>query len=135
MVASTFMPGRRTRPLAWSIRIFTGMRCTTFTKLPVAFSGGDRKSTRLNSSHLGISYAVFCLKKINILIHLPAAWLPVYAGLTHVFQFNRGKVKVGKEFVKRTTMPANSRIAVFFFKIDRHTLQFTFFPPHGPIGN
>src|SRR5256885_7332256 len=26
-------------------------------------SGGDRKSTRLNSSHLVISYAVFCLKK------------------------------------------------------------------------
>src|ERR1039458_9818165 len=25
----------------------------------------DRKSTRLNSSHLGISYAVFCLKKNN----------------------------------------------------------------------
>src|ERR1035438_4225186 len=25
--------------------------------------GLDRKSTRLNSSHLGISYAVFCLKK------------------------------------------------------------------------
>src|SRR2546426_12753510 len=25
--------------------------------------GGDRKSTRLNSSHLVISYAVFCLKK------------------------------------------------------------------------
>src|ERR1022692_3934537 len=29
--------------------------------LPVALS--DRKSTRLNSSHLVISYAVFCLKK------------------------------------------------------------------------
>src|SRR5437899_8737483 len=26
----------------------------------------DRKSTRLNSSHLGISYAVFCLKKKKI---------------------------------------------------------------------
>src|SRR5256885_12484428 len=26
-------------------------------------AGGDRKSTRLNSSHLVISYAVFCLKK------------------------------------------------------------------------
>src|ERR1035441_2389016 len=26
---------------------------------------GDRKSTRLNSSHLGISYAVFCLKKYD----------------------------------------------------------------------
>src|SRR5256885_13044645 len=30
--------------------------------LPVAV-GSDRKSTRLNSSHLVISYAVFCLKK------------------------------------------------------------------------
>src|SRR2546427_8347310 len=27
------------------------------------FPGGDRKSTRLNSSHSQISYAVFCLKK------------------------------------------------------------------------
>src|SRR5690348_17517097 len=27
--------------------------------------GGDRKSTRLNSSHPSISYAVFCLKKKN----------------------------------------------------------------------
>src|SRR5262245_63487854 len=27
------------------------------------FIRSDRKSTRLNSSHLGISYAVFCLKK------------------------------------------------------------------------
>src|SRR2546430_13628512 len=27
---------------------------------------GDRKSTRLNSSHSQISYAVFCLKKKNI---------------------------------------------------------------------
>src|SRR5258705_7976198 len=33
----------------------------------------DRKSTRLNSSHLGISYAVFCLKKkkmYNIQAHI-----------------------------------------------------------------
>src|SRR5262245_57608831 len=29
----------------------------------VALPPLDRKSTRLNSSHLGISYAVFCLKK------------------------------------------------------------------------
>src|SRR5262245_63185338 len=36
-------------------------------KLLLGFLAGghvlDRKSTRLNSSHLGISYAVFCLKK------------------------------------------------------------------------
>src|SRR5438045_5384721 len=31
----------------------------------VDFTRTDRKSTRLNSSHLGISYAVFCLKKKN----------------------------------------------------------------------
>src|SRR5437868_12143592 len=30
----------------------------------------DRKSTRLNSSHVSISYAVFCLKKKNHLAHL-----------------------------------------------------------------
>src|SRR5437588_7518911 len=29
-------------------------------------AGGDRKSTRLNSSHTVISYAVFCLKKKNV---------------------------------------------------------------------
>src|ERR1039457_4059544 len=29
----------------------------------IAGGSGDRKSTRLNSSHLVISYAVFCLKK------------------------------------------------------------------------
>src|SRR5256885_9068175 len=31
--------------------------------LPSKIIMGDRKSTRLNSSHLVISYAVFCLKK------------------------------------------------------------------------
>src|SRR5262245_65596526 len=32
-------------------------------EIAVVGGEGDRKSTRLNSSHLGISYAVFCLKK------------------------------------------------------------------------
>src|SRR5690348_18388513 len=36
-------------------------RADTLTQPPV-----DRKSTRLNSSHPSISYAVFCLKKKNI---------------------------------------------------------------------
>src|SRR3712207_7085564 len=31
-------------------------------------SGQDRKSTRLNSSHANISYAVFCLKKKNTVL-------------------------------------------------------------------
>src|SRR5204862_6213763 len=33
------------------------------THLILLFVGSDRKSTRLNSSHVEISYAVFCLKK------------------------------------------------------------------------
>src|SRR2546430_7442183 len=36
---------------------------------------GDRKSTRLNSSHSQISYAVFCLKKKNKIVaqrHIPS---------------------------------------------------------------
>src|SRR5690348_10547466 len=39
---------------------------TTATVLAEAlYKEGDRKSTRLNSSHPSISYAVFCLKKKN----------------------------------------------------------------------
>src|SRR5688572_32085004 len=34
-------------------------------EVPLADRGPDRKSTRLNSSHSQISYAVFCLKKKN----------------------------------------------------------------------
>src|SRR3712207_9000435 len=37
----------------------------TLDRSPEADAGRDRKSTRLNSSHANISYAVFCLKKKN----------------------------------------------------------------------
>src|SRR5438477_6497373 len=33
----------------------------------------DRKSTRLNSSHMSISYAVFCLKKKMVVVSWPSA--------------------------------------------------------------
>src|SRR5437660_5410469 len=36
---------------------------TLESALPQGVSSEDRKSTRLNSSHVAISYAVFCLKK------------------------------------------------------------------------
>src|SRR3712207_7568758 len=50
--------------------------------LPLAFlvvvaRVGDRKSTRLNSSHANISYAVFCLKNNNPVQPLDTRlWLP-----------------------------------------------------------
>src|ERR1035438_5031374 len=76
----------------------------------------DRKSTRLNSSHLGISYAVFCLKKKNI----------------------EGKKKKGertprmnslKESVKREFLRRNkTRFLVFFFLMIRRPPRSTLFP-------
>src|SRR3712207_8855413 len=50
-------------------------------EVAVAFNAGDdndsdgredRKSTRLNSSHANISYAVFCLKKKNMIGRSPS---------------------------------------------------------------
>src|SRR5256885_4717693 len=41
-------------------------RLSTLTGSSPAIEPPDRKSTRLNSSHLVISYAVFCLKKKKI---------------------------------------------------------------------
>src|SRR5439155_17590870 len=40
-----------------------GLVTANQTELMTIASGSDRKSTRLNSSHVAISYAVFCLKK------------------------------------------------------------------------
>src|SRR3712207_7721037 len=46
-------------PAARTARPPRGARCSTAPRA----SARDRKSTRLNSSHANISYAVFCLKK------------------------------------------------------------------------
>src|SRR5436309_15183244 len=53
--------------IAWAVEL-----CRTFylKAFPKYIDEGDRKSTRLNSSHVKISYAVFCLKKKRMnLIH------------------------------------------------------------------
>src|SRR5262245_56486345 len=55
-----YLLARRQFPGKWLVE--------TVTDLPLVLppvTAGDRKSTRLNSSHLGISYAVFCLQKKN----------------------------------------------------------------------
>src|SRR5258705_8231667 len=44
--------------------------------LPGSHEARDRKSTRLNSSHLGISYAVFCLKNKHVLFR--SRWSPYH---------------------------------------------------------
>src|SRR5262245_35147749 len=54
-------------PSSASVGFVTGCQMAHVTSLAAARAHllQDRKSTRLNSSHLGISYAVFCLKKKN----------------------------------------------------------------------
>src|SRR5262245_63331906 len=44
----------------------TGSKAGSSSGFPAMLVKIDRKSTRLNSSHLGISYAGFCLKKKNV---------------------------------------------------------------------
>src|SRR3712207_7780009 len=51
----------------YEVRSWTGWhRHITLSMLAHAYLTVDRKSTRLNSSHANISYAVFCLKKKKI---------------------------------------------------------------------
>src|SRR2546430_12246037 len=50
-----------------AIRVFFPSRLTR--PAGSVFIRGDRKSTRLNSSHSQISYAVFCLKKKKVYEH------------------------------------------------------------------
>src|SRR2546427_5012722 len=58
------LPAFREAAAAYMQRRF-GARFDPFTELHplIGSKEGDRKSTRLNSSHSQISYAVFCLKK------------------------------------------------------------------------
>src|SRR5205809_4712591 len=53
------------RPMTFSenVVIFSGSRSSAGTLACASMIPSDRKSTRLNSSHGYISYAVFCLKK------------------------------------------------------------------------
>src|SRR2546422_5841718 len=65
----TFVPARAValavrRPFAFAliVRLPTALRAPSRASVTVS-EATDRKSTRLNSSHGYISYAVFCLKK------------------------------------------------------------------------
>src|SRR5258708_16076916 len=49
--------------LCWAVSIAPEKRPSTSRSMRSSTTRADRKSTRLNSSHQIISYAVFCLKK------------------------------------------------------------------------
>src|SRR3712207_7511316 len=52
-------------PLGLAVAVFAGIGPGVEVNILLAEVLADRKSTRLNSSHANISYAVFCLEKKN----------------------------------------------------------------------
>src|SRR3712207_19255 len=65
--------------------------CRGRSSSPSCSPPSDRKSTRLNSSHANISYAVFCLKKKNnqtIVTSIISQWLALYLLSSLFFFFN-----------------------------------------------
>src|SRR5690606_40918504 len=66
-----WLGGKYSKPhLLMGLYGLRGIAITAFLMLPLStwtvYAFGDRKSTRLNSSHVKISYAVFCLKKKKV---------------------------------------------------------------------
>jgi len=55
---------------AFAYAEFSSMVPVSGSAYTYSYVAVDRKSTRLNSSHLGITYAVFCLKNKKIFIRL-----------------------------------------------------------------
>src|SRR3712207_8079154 len=69
----------------------------------------DRKSTRLNSSHANISYAVFCLKK-KIGVSIVFGWLFAIGGMA-LFHDN-----VDRKSTRLNSSKANISYSVFCLK-------------------
>src|ERR1039457_2963115 len=84
---------------------------------PTKFENRDRKSTRLNSSHLVISYAVFCLKKKPVRPARPAG--PRSSPGAFGTGYTRPRAGPGHAAARRRSHPgpaaADGRRAVFFF--------------------
>src|ERR1035438_476088 len=96
-------------------------------------TGRDRKSTRLNSSHLGISYAVFCLKK-----KAKGASGPRQKSIGVAYQGRvltplgaRGAQCLRGPPAERAT-PCLRGCPLFFFLKKPAPRKSTFFPPRGP---
>src|SRR5256885_6798419 len=71
-------------------------------------NGRDRKSTRLNSSHLVISYAVFCLKKKTDHV---ARQLGAGDAARGVLQLQRAAVAIGLGHTHRLALECGEGIA------------------------
>src|ERR1039457_348870 len=90
----------------------------------------DRKSTRLNSSHLVISYAVFCLKKDDRLAECAAKFVVSVDGV-HAPADGPPASGVAKRCPGRGSLHHTARLRqsqVFFFLMIRLPPRFALFP-------
>src|SRR3990167_4196318 len=100
-----------------------GVRGPEFPGDEVALWSGDRKSTRLNSSHSQISYAVFCLKKKETSVF--------FCFSSFVFAASASRLAAAGN--------ANNSTRAFFFSLFflnvRATPGVPFFPPRAPLAS
>src|SRR6266849_6710777 len=89
---------------------------------PSLLRTGDRKSTRLNSSHEWISYAVFCLKKKKMAITQP--WVEVQAE----FAYFSASVELSTPGPLPYHIAKTPSIVAFFFLMIRRPPRSTLFP-------
>src|SRR3970282_1745880 len=110
---STLFPYTTLFRSEFSRGVFRG--CTCSDEIRWDLGGGDRKSTRLNSSHITISYAVFCLKKKKKICSVMrrAWWMPHALAWEEV---HHTRVRVTR-CIRRVTIsrhPATSILCFFF---------------------
>src|ERR1039457_143620 len=93
------------------------------------YTNPDRKSTRLNSSHLVISYAVFCLKKKNRKIHNAHPRPPLQIQtVTQAQPAPLPNTTVSKLSNPTRYIPNAAQFANFFFLMIRRPPRSTLFP-------
>src|ERR1022692_3300019 len=95
----------------------------------------DRKSTRLNSSHLVISYAVFCLKKKKSIGLRPPETVFLKHFNFHLFWAIRSPAGLSASpSPSAQTSPAEvGELSPFFFLNDAGPPGLLPFPPHAPL--
>src|SRR6266566_897136 len=98
--------------------------------LPDRAAGEDRKSTRLNSSHLVISYAVFCLKKKKTTDHYKPDCNPAgqILGTLHWSPHGVGAPGGRRGALCPTSSARRSRLGCLFFVMIRRPPRSTLFP-------
>src|ERR1039457_3960616 len=90
----------------------------------------DRKSTRLNSSHLVISYAVFCLKKKNSLRSDGSRRILRFFIFPTYLADGRAPLQAASRATRRNVVDPETMTAVlsFFFLMIRRPPRSTLFP-------